>query len=81
MKASDFFKSQPDAKFNYVGTIYGTDEYEMTGSEIADMLEQFRDESEMIDHPAYGGENGFYQQSGNIHYSGHLVDECVFVAE
>jgi hypothetical protein len=80
MTTAQYFRNNSEQKFNYVGTIYGTDEYEMTGEQIADMLQLFGETSEMIDHPAHGGRDGFYQQSGNIHYSGNLVEECVFVA-
>ncbi len=80
MTAQQFFNNNSESNFNYVGTIYGTESAEMTGAEIAAMLKDFGDNSEMIDHPAYGGENGFYQQSGNVHYTGNLVDEVVFVA-
>lgn len=80
MKATEFFRNNSEQKFNYVGTIYGTDEHEMTGEEIADMLQLFGETSEMIDHPTYSGDQGFYLQSGNVHYAGNLVNECVFVS-
>lgn len=75
---AQYFRNRSDEQFEYVGTIYGPDAYTMTGEEVADMIEQLEPTAEMIDHPAYGGTNGFYVQSNNIHYSGHLVDECVF---
>lgn len=78
MTAKQYFTQNASANFKYVGTIYGSDEQKMTGAEIADMLNQIGDNPEMVDHPANGGDKGFYLQSNNVHYVGHLVDECVF---
>lgn len=78
MMTAEYFRNRSDEQFDYVGTIYGTDAYAMTGEEIADMIEQLDPTAQMIDHPTYGGRNGFYVQSNNVHYAGHLVDECVF---
>lgn len=64
-------------EWNYVGTIWGPDEWDGTSEDFAQAIRQFDGDGEMIDHPAYGGRDGFYEQSGNIHYNGHLVDECV----
>ncbi len=80
MTAQQFFNNNSESNFIYVGTIYSTENAEMTGAEIAAMMKYFGDNSEMIDHPAYGGRDGFYQQSGNVWYSGDLVRECVFLA-
>lgn len=80
MMTAEFFRNRSTEQFEYVGTIYGEDAQIMTGEEIADMIEQLDPTAEMIDHPAYGGRDGFYQQSGDVHYAGNLVDECVFKA-
>ena len=80
MMTAEFFRNRSSEQFEYVGTIYGADAQDMTGEEIADMIEQLDPTATMIDHPAHGGRNGFYRQSDNIHYVGHLVDECVFKA-
>lgn len=80
MKASQFFSNNSNGKFEYVGTIYGADGGEMTGAEIAAMIADIDPGAEMIDHPADGGRDGFYQQSGDVWYSGNLVEECVFKA-
>lgn len=78
MTAIQYFNTHSDKNFIYVGTIYGSDNIEMTGTEVAEMFVELEPTAEMIDHPAYGGKDGFYEQSGNIHYRGNLVDECVF---
>lgn len=81
MKATEFFTNNSDVAFEYVGTIYGNEGGQMTGAEIASMIATIDPDAEMIDHPAYGGRNGFYQQSGDVWYSGNLVEECVFKAD
>lgn len=78
MMTVEFFRNHSNDQFEYVGTIYGTDTQTMTGEEIADMIEQLDPSAKMIDHPANGGSNGFYHQSGDVRYNGHLVDEIVF---
>lgn len=80
MMTAEFFRSRSNEQFEYVGTIYGPDAQTMTGEEIANMIEQLDPTANMIDHPDYGGRDGFYTQSGNVHYAGHMVDECVFKA-
>lgn len=78
MMTAEYFRNRNSEQFEYVGTIYGDNAQTMTGEEIADMIEQLDPTAEMVDHPANGGRDGFYTQSGNIHYVGNLVDECVF---
>lgn len=67
-----------ETRFRYVGTIWGTDQYEVTGQELADILDNlgYGDET-MGDHPTNGGGGGYYYQSGDIYYRGGLVDEKV----
>lgn len=73
-------KNEASTKFHYIGDIYGPgdDEWEpMTGAEIANFVDEMGDTSPVIDHPAYGGSDGFYFQSGDIwHNDG--ADQCVF---
>lgn len=78
MKAVEYFRSHSNERFEYVGTIYGPDNIPMTGQEIADTISELDPTAQMIDHPTHGGRDGFYVQSGNVHYVSHLVDECVF---
>ena len=67
--------------FTYVGTIWGETSgrsSEATGQEWAEILDALGYEAPMIPHPAYGGDGGFYLQSGNVHYrDGSLLDETV----
>ena len=68
--------------WKYVGTIYGGDEnYEMTSTEIIDLLQVVGEESPIIDHPATTGEGGgFYFESDDIWFQSddNLIQECVF---
>ena len=64
--------------FTYVGTIWGEGPSDATGQEWANLLDALGADAPMIPHPAYGGDGGFYLQSGNVHYrDGSLLDETV----
>lgn len=86
LKLSELMKLNTNRCYRYVGTIWGSDPYEMTGAEIADMLtNQLPDfDGEIGEHPA--NKNVLYQdfdsghyyiQSNSIFYVGYLIDEIV----
>ena len=68
MKLSDFLGQQcGDEQFEYVGDAWGSDPWQATGAEISEMISGDPDyDAEESDHPAYGGENGWYTEGENI---------------
>jgi hypothetical protein len=68
MKLSEFLSQRcSDETFRYVGTAWGSDPWEATGAEIAEMISGDPDyDADDTDHPAYGGQNGWYTESENI---------------
>lgn len=78
MKLSKYLsKKEAGEKWKYVGTIWGSDEWTGTSDEFAEAIKGMAYNEKVVDHPAYSRKSGYYLQSGDIHYSGHLVDECV----
>lgn len=82
MKFSEYLKqNDADTKYTYVGSVYGDDNDDCTGAEIAEMMQSLGDDSPIIDHPANTNRGGgFYFESGDIWYQSenNLVQECVF---
>jgi len=78
---TEYLRTNGQDRFAYVGTIWGETEdgaSDATGLEWANTLDALRADAPMIDHPAYGGDGGYYLQSGNVHYrDGSLLDETV----
>ncbi|MHC4687417.1 MAG: hypothetical protein ACYTEW_24380 [Planctomycetota bacterium] len=77
----EYFKRNKHTEWNYVGTIYGTPPHSDDGLGFSEMLSDIDPQAEMVDHPAYGGADGFYIQSDDIWYTGEGVQELVFEAK
>ncbi|MHC4195646.1 MAG: hypothetical protein ACYSQZ_06850 [Planctomycetota bacterium] len=77
----EYFKRNKRTEWNYVGTIYGTHPHSDDGLGFAEMLADIDPQAEMVDHPAYGGADGFYIQSGDIWHRLDGADELVFEAK
>ena len=75
---TQYLRTNGQDRFTYVGTIWGEGPSDSSGHEWADVLDALGADAPMIDHPAYGGDGGYYLQSGDVHYrDGSLLDETV----
>ena len=75
---TDLLTENSECEFTYVGTIWGDSTETCNGSTWAAAVLDLGSDGEIIPHPAHGGDDGYYEQAGNIWYkSGDLQEKVL----